>query len=167
MEAQPVPKPDFLPQDQWDWVLQTRSRAAQKAAGTQDAADYIKTGGKSQKFEALGGATLALTVIGRKSGKELTTALFYLEDGDNHVVIGSCAGLPEDPFWWLNLQANPHGWVQIGERRWPVNARKASAEERARLWPKVVEKFPLWGHFQKYVEREFPVIILVEDKSAA
>lgn len=159
-DVKPVPKPDFLTDEQWEGVLQTRPRAAQKAAGQNDAELYIKTGGKGGKFESLGGSPLVLTVIGRKSGKELTTALFYMPDGNDFVVVGSCAGLPEDPHWWLNLQANPRAWVQVGDRRTPVVARKASAQERARLWPQIEQKFPLWGHFQKHVEREFPVVIL-------
>lgn len=159
-QAKPIPKPDFLTDELWQLVLQTRSRAAQKAAGQKDAEAYIKTGGKGQQFDSLGGSPLVITAIGRKSGKEITTTIFYMQDGDNFVVVGSCAGLPEDPHWWKNLQANPNGWVHIGDRRLEVTARKASPEERTRLWPLIEQKFPLWGHFQKYVEREFPVVIL-------
>jgi deazaflavin-dependent oxidoreductase (nitroreductase family) len=160
MEIQPVPKPDFLSDEQWAMVLQSRSRAVQGELGRSDAELYKKTGGKGGKFESLGGTPLVITVIGRKSGKELTTMLFYMPDDENFVIVGSCAGLPEDPHWWKNLQANPHAWVQVNDRRFEVTARKATAEERARLWPRIEQKFPLWGHFQKHVEREFPVVIL-------
>ena len=162
-EIKPVPKPDFLTDEQWAMVLQSRPRAVQAASGQSDAELYLKTGGKGGKFESLGGSPLVLTVIGRKSGKELTTTLFYMPDGNDYVVVGSCAGLPEDPHWWKNLQANPQAWIHVGERRITVTARKASPEERARLWPLIEQKFLLWGHFQKYVEREFPVVILSPD----
>lgn len=163
MEIKPVPKPDFLTDEQWEMVLQSRPRAVQKALGQSDAELYLNSGGKGAKFESLGGSPLVITVIGRKSGKELTTTIFYMPDDENYVVVGSCAGLPEDPHWWKNLQANPRAWVQVDDRRFEVTARKATAEERARLWPRIEQKFPLWGHFQKYVEREFPVVILLPD----
>jgi hypothetical protein len=28
------------------------------------------------------------------------------------------------------------------------------------VWPRLVEYFPLWGHFQKYCDREFMVFRL-------
>ena len=43
-------------------------------------------------------------------------------------------GAPE-PAWWLNLQAKPDATVDLkgGETR-PIRARKATPEERPRLW---------------------------------
>ena len=39
-------------------------------------------------------------------------------------------------------------------------AREASEEERAALWPRLVETFPAWGYFQEQTERPFSVKIL-------
>src|SRR5260370_33676791 len=67
---------------------------------------YRLTGG------AIGGGMadqsfLILTTVGRKSGKERDTPLFYFIDGDRFIIIGSNGGAPKHPIWWLNLQANP------------------------------------------------------------
>lgn len=161
-----IPKPDFLTEEQWQLVLDNRSRDKQKAVAERDTELYLRTAGKGDiAMSSLGGSTLLLTAIGRKSGREITTPLLYFRDGDDVVVIGSCAGLPEDPNWWLNLQKTPQAWVQIGPDRWPVVAQKADPATRARLWRRVVETFPLWDHFQKHSEREFPVIQLRRDDS--
>ena len=60
----------------------------------------------------------------------------------------------------LNLEANPNAWVQVKARRWDVVARKLDGKERAAIWPALVDFFPLWGHFQKYCDREFAVFAL-------
>jgi hypothetical protein len=39
-------------------------------------------------------------------------------------------------------------------------ARSASDQERAELWPKLDQLFPVWAHFQKQTERPFPLVIL-------
>ena len=76
------------------------------------------------------------------------------------VVVGSIAGLERHPHWALNLDAEPKAAVQIKAEKRPVPARKLEGEERAAIWPKLTEFFPLWGHFQKYSDREFFVFVL-------
>ena len=83
-----------------------------------------------------------------------------MQDGEDVMVVGSMAGIEQHPYWALNLDANPEAWVQVKDRRWNVTARKVEGEERAALWPRLTKFFPLWGHFQKYCEREFMVFVL-------
>jgi deazaflavin-dependent oxidoreductase (nitroreductase family) len=83
-----------------------------------------------------------------------------MQDGEDLIVVGSIAGLDRHPHWALNLDANPEAWVQVKAERWPVLAHRALGEERAALWPRLTEYFRLWGHFQKYCEREFMVFVL-------
>lgn len=163
-----IPKPDFVTQEQWDHVLANRNVEALRVASKADTENYLATQGKGTgAFTDLGGRTLLITTIGRKSGKEVTTPLNYIEDGGNLVVVASYAGLPHEPKWWLNLQKNRRARVQVRDRRWAVTARKATAEERPRLWEQLTQIFPMWGHFQKYSERgEFPVVILSPDPQA-
>ena len=49
---------------------------------------------------------LLLNTTGRKTGKQRTTPLLYLKDGDNLVLVASNGGAPTHPVWWLNLQGN-------------------------------------------------------------
>jgi deazaflavin-dependent oxidoreductase (nitroreductase family) len=64
------------------------------------------------------------------------------------------------PAWWLSLQANPATTVQVGTERRRVLARKASAEEKADLWPRLVQMYRDYEIYQRRTKREIPVVIL-------
>lgn len=104
--------------------------------------------------------TLLLDHVGRKSGTRFTTPLLYLRDGADLVVVASQGGLPKNPQWYANLLATPDTVVHLpGESR-AVRARTAGPEERAALWPRLVD---LYADFEKYAawaDREIPVVVL-------
>jgi deazaflavin-dependent oxidoreductase (nitroreductase family) len=101
-----------------------------------------------------------LTTTGRKSGKQRTTPLLYLEDAGRHVVIASVGGAPKHPAWYLNLLANPAATLDVGRRKLAVTASTASPEERARLWPLAVQMYPGYDAYRSKTTREIPVVIL-------
>ena len=103
---------------------------------------------------------LLLTTIGRKSGQPRTTPLLYLKDGDNVLLAASKGGMPHHPLWYLNLQANPKVEVEIGSKKIPMVARQASAEEKGRLWPRLVALYPAYAAYQTRTDRDIPVLIL-------
>jgi deazaflavin-dependent oxidoreductase (nitroreductase family) len=103
---------------------------------------------------------LLLTTTGRKTGKKRTKPLLYLMDNDQIVIVASHGGAPTDPAWWRNLKSNPHAEVQIKGTLLQVEAREATAEERERLWPKLVALYPDYEDYQKRTTRTIPVIIL-------
>lgn len=107
-----------------------------------------------------GAPVVLLTTTGRKSGRPRTTPLIYLEDGDNLVIVGSFGGNDQHPAWYLNLRANPEAEVQIGGKRTRVRAETASDEERARLWPLLVQMYSGYDEYQKETTRKIPVVIL-------
>ncbi|OBK30726.1 nitroreductase [Mycobacterium asiaticum] len=105
--------------------------------------------------------TLLLEHRGRKSGRQFTTPLLYLRDGENLVIVASQGGHPKNPQWYHNLVANPQTRVHVkGQRNLEVCARVASPEERATLWPRLVELYADFAKYQKWTDREIPVIIL-------
>jgi deazaflavin-dependent oxidoreductase (nitroreductase family) len=104
--------------------------------------------------------TVLLDHVGARSGQKRTTALAYFLDGDDVVVVASKGGHPQHPAWYHNLLANPDTTIQVGRERRAVRAHVATAEERARLWPKGVEANGLWGEYQKRATREIPMVIL-------
>lgn len=105
--------------------------------------------------------TLLLTHVGRKSGKRFETPLLYLEDGRDLVVVASQGGLPKNPQWYANLLAHPDTEVSLkGERDRPVRARVTSADERAALWPRLVDLYADFAKYQKWTDREIPVAVL-------
>jgi deazaflavin-dependent oxidoreductase (nitroreductase family) len=104
--------------------------------------------------------TLLLEHRGRKSGKLFTVPLLYLRDGQDVVVVASQGGLPNHPQWYRNLVARPETTVQIGGERQPVRAMTADAQQRGRLWPRLVELYADFDTYQSWTEREIPVVVL-------
>jgi deazaflavin-dependent oxidoreductase (nitroreductase family) len=120
---------------------------------------YRRSGGRlGGKFK--GAPVLLLDHVGRKSGRARTSPVLYLEEGPNLVVVGSRGGSEAMPAWWLNLKANPETSVQIGTQRRTVVARQATAEEKGRLWPRLVEMYDDYAVYQRRTDRDIPVIIL-------
>jgi deazaflavin-dependent oxidoreductase (nitroreductase family) len=158
--AREIPKPDFLGQEEWDNLIKTRDPAIIRLAAKAHVQMYLDNNGEGTTYLTQGGPTLLLGLKGRKSGDEVISPVNFFEDGDDLYVVGSIAGLDKHPHWALNLDANPEGWVQVKAKRWNVIGHRLEGEERAAMWPRLTEFFPLWGHFQKYCDREFMVFKL-------
>jgi len=103
---------------------------------------------------------LLLDHIGAKSGKVRTSALAYLDHGDDLVIVASKGGHPRHPAWFHNLRANPDTTVQVGRERRAVHARVAESDERERLWPRVVELYGGYEDYQRRTDREIPLVVL-------
>ncbi|OBI94789.1 nitroreductase family deazaflavin-dependent oxidoreductase [Mycobacterium asiaticum] len=105
--------------------------------------------------------TLLLEHRGRKSGREFTTPLLYLANGDDFVIVASQGGMPKNPQWYHNLVANPDTRIHVkGQRNIEVSARVAAPDERAELWPRLVDLYADFAKYQSWTEREIPVVIL-------
>lgn len=85
---------------------------------------------------------MCLMTVGRRSGRERSAILGYLEDGANLVTIPFNGWSNAEPAWWLNLQAHPDAVVRLKDETCPVRARAAEGDERERLWA-------LWRDFGK------------------
>lgn len=103
---------------------------------------------------------LLLTTKGRRSGKAYTTPLLYLRDGSNLVVVASSGGADLDPQWWRNLKSDPEAQVQVKRDKFAARAEQASAEEKQRLWPQLVQMYKPYQGYQEKTAREIPVVIL-------
>jgi F420H(2)-dependent quinone reductase len=107
-----------------------------------------------------GGSVLLLNTTGRKSGQRRTTPLLYIRDGGDYVIIASNGGASRHPAWYFNLMANPDATVEITGNETRVRAEEASAEEKARLWPKVVEMYSGYEGYRRRTDREIPLFFL-------
>ena len=114
-----------------------------------------RIGGRMQ-----GMPVLLLTTTGRRSGKSRTNPLLFVRDGDAFVVVGSNGGSDYVPAWWLNLRSNPDAEVEVGREHTRVTARKASPDERARLWPEFTSRYAGYAKYATRTAREIPVVIL-------
>jgi deazaflavin-dependent oxidoreductase (nitroreductase family) len=108
----------------------------------------------------LGMPVVELHTVGRKSGLPRSTMLTApVIDGDRVVLVASKVGDDRDPDWYRNLVANPDVELTMAGRRRPVRARRASAQEKAELWPQVVAAYRGYGHYQRRTKRDIPVVI--------
>lgn len=103
---------------------------------------------------------LLLDHAGARSGRMRTTPLVYGRDGDALILVASKGGFPRNPAWFHNLMANPDTTVQVGSRRIPVHARRASAAERERLWALMVGVYGGYEDYRRRTEREIPLVVL-------
>ncbi len=99
--------------------------------------------------------TLALTTVGRRSGRARTTPVVYLEEGASLFVMASNFGRSNHPAWSLNLRANPDAEVRLRDERRRVRAREASEEEKRRLWSRQLEVWPPWDSYRARTPRDF------------
>jgi F420H(2)-dependent quinone reductase len=103
---------------------------------------------------------LLLDHVGAKSALKRTAPLIYAVDGQDLVIVASKGGYPKNPAWYDNLMANPDTTVQVGSERRTVRARLAGGEERTRLWPLVVSRYPSYESYQRRTDRELPLVVL-------
>jgi deazaflavin-dependent oxidoreductase (nitroreductase family) len=110
---------------------------------------------------AFGMPVVELHTVGRKSGLPRSTMLTApVIDGDRVVLVASKGGDDRDPDWYANLVAHPEVELTIGARRRPMLAHRASAAEKAELWPRVVAAYRGYGTYQDRTERDIPVVLL-------
>jgi len=121
---------------------------------------YRATGGRIGGTFRRGAPVLLMTVVGRKTGRQLTVPLLYLRDGERLAVVASKGGMDHHPLWYLNLLANPDVDVQIGTGVQPMRAQVADGAERAALWPKLVAMYRDYADYQARTTRQIPVVIL-------
>jgi len=77
---------------------------------------------------------LRLTTTGRRTGRQRSVIIGYVEDGPNQVSLAMNGWGEGEPAWWLNLQAHPDATVDLADGRRLVRAHAATGVERLRLW---------------------------------
>ncbi|MDV8002488.1 nitroreductase family deazaflavin-dependent oxidoreductase [Rhodococcus sp. IEGM 1408] len=100
-----------------------------------------------------------VTTTGRKTGEPRTVPLLHLPDGDRVLLVASQGGLPSHPQWYRNVLADPNVTVQVGRRSRTMTAREASPQERAELWPELVQRYSDFASYQSNTSRVIPVVI--------
>lgn len=122
---------------------------------------YTATGGKLF-HRGRGMPMVKLTTVGRRTGQPRTImATTPLQMGDSLVLIASFGGDDREPQWCQNIRANGDVEVTVEGRTRRMQARVASAAERAELWPKVIANpnAAFYGDYQNKTDREIPIVI--------
>lgn len=108
-----------------------------------------------------GWGALRLTTVGRKSGKERSVIIGYIEDGPYLVALAMNGWDDGHPAWWLNLDAHPDAIVRLARQHpRPVHARTAVGEERERLWQRWAEIDVDLDAYARLRSTETPVVVL-------
>jgi deazaflavin-dependent oxidoreductase (nitroreductase family) len=113
-------------------------------------------------WEASNMPVLELTTTGRKSGQRRSVMLTSpLQEGTTIVIVASRGGDDTHPAWFLNLRDNPDVEVAYkGAPKKPMQARVATPDERARMWPLVTADHKNYAGYQTKTTREIPLVLL-------
>ncbi len=115
---------------------------------------YQLTAGKIFRWGTKNRHVLLLTTQGRRTGKERTTPVFFLRDGDRVVICNVNPGFEHTNPWVLNLRANSLVKVQIGSDIQTYCAREVMGEELDFYWPQLLQIWPAYqDHFSRSGQR--------------
>jgi deazaflavin-dependent oxidoreductase (nitroreductase family) len=103
---------------------------------------------------------MMLTTRGRKTGRERTTPVLYLQDGADLIVVASFGGNDMHPAWYLNLERCPEAEVIINGERRRLLASQVSSEEKKLIWASLVKMYPNFAVYQQLTRREIPLLQL-------
>ncbi|MYW28228.1 nitroreductase family deazaflavin-dependent oxidoreductase [Streptomyces sp. SID2119] len=123
-------------------------------------AELYESSGGTKGTTRLGVPCLLMDYVGRRSGVVRRTVLMYGRDGEDYLIVASNGGSDRPPLWYLNLRADPVVELRVGTERFPAVAAALPAEEKARVWPGLVELFPRYAQYQAGTERDIPVVRL-------
>ena len=101
-----------------------------------------------------------LHTTGRRSGHSHTVPVVYLDDGRRFLVVASNSGFYPAPAWQLNLLAEPNAQSRTRACTERVQAREVTGQERAELWPRLLDHNPMWGAYQTCTDRQLAVVAL-------
>jgi deazaflavin-dependent oxidoreductase (nitroreductase family) len=123
---------------------------------------YERSGGRVGHW-FFGTHNLLLRTVGAKTGQQRTSALVYVRDGRDYVVVASMGGAPRSPGWYHNLKADPQVEIQVGTKRLPVTARTVlpGDPDRERLWELAdTNNAGRYTAYQRATSRPSPVVVL-------
>jgi deazaflavin-dependent oxidoreductase (nitroreductase family) len=106
---------------------------------------------------------LLLTTTGARSGLPRTTPLMFHRQDDRLLVIASNIGAPRHPDWYVNLLADPHVTVEVGDETYQALASTLDGEEHEDLWEKLKQQYPFFAEHETKTTRRIPVVALTPD----
>lgn len=120
---------------------------------------YEESGG-TEGATVQGVPCLLLDYRGRRTGQWRRTVLIYGTDGDDHLIVASNGGADQHPKWYLNLRDEPDVRLQVGPDKFAARAETLTPEEKARVWPGLVDLFAPYADYQQKTSRDIPVLRL-------
>ena len=103
-----------------------------------------------------------VTTTGRTSGAPRTVMLTTpIQDDGRYILVASKGGDDRDPDWYRNLVAHPEITLEPADGDGPtfLVARTADADEKAELWPRIVDAYKGYAGYEDKTDRDIPVVI--------
>lgn len=98
--------------------------------------------------------TILMTTVGRRSGRERTTPLVFVRDGDDYLVANARPADERRNPWVSNLRAAGIARVQQHGRATEVTAHELDTAELEQWWPAMVDVWPAFAdHYAATGER--------------
>ena len=98
-------------------------------------------------------------MTGRKTGKKRDIPLMHVPHGEQKILVASLGGISKNPVWYYNLKATPDITITVDGARRAYRAREVGPEEKARLWPVLVDAHPPFDTYQARSDRDIPVFV--------
>jgi deazaflavin-dependent oxidoreductase (nitroreductase family) len=107
---------------------------------------------------AMGGYPICIvTLIGRRTGRKRRIPLIHVPDGEDEILVGSQAGLDQDPFWTHSIRENPEVTITFAGRRRRFVAVQIDDDEKRQIWPLLCSIYPAYDEYQARTDRNIPV----------
>jgi deazaflavin-dependent oxidoreductase (nitroreductase family) len=120
---------------------------------------YKLSGGRLMNKGLANKPICIVTITGRKTGKKREVPLMHVPHGEKKILVASIGGTSKNPVWYYNLKANPDITIAVDGARRAYRARQVSPEEKASLWPVIVDAYPPYDKYQARSDRDMPVFV--------
>jgi len=134
-------------------------RLGAKVFSRLNVAVYKLSGGRLMNKGAADKPICIVTMTGRKTGKKRDVPLMHVSSGDRKILVASLGGISKNPVWYYNLKANPDVTITADGVTRAYRAREVSPDEKASLWPAIVEAYPPYDEYQARTDRDIPVFV--------
>ena len=134
-------------------------RLGARLYGTLNAAVYKMSGGRLMNIGPARKPICLVTMTGRKTGTKREIPLMHVPHGEQKILVASLGGITKNPVWYYNLKATPDITITADGVSRAYRAREVSPEEKATLWPVIVDAYPPYDEYQARTDRDIPVFV--------
>ena len=120
---------------------------------------YKLSGGRLMNKGPANKPICLVTMTGRKTGKKREVPLMHVPHGEQKILVASLGGTSKHPIWYYNLKADPDIAIEVDGTRRAYRAREIGPEEKASLWPVIVDAYPPYDTYQARSDRDMPVFV--------
>ena len=118
---------------------------------------FRATGGRLTSMGPPAMPTLAMTTIGRHSGRPRSVQLACLPHEGDLLVVASAMGQERHPAWRYNLDANPEVEIQMRGERFTARARVLTDAEKQKVWDDIRRAIPQMRVYETRTDRNIRV----------